>query len=78
MMKEGITRSKQQLVGGYSNVAKYTTYPYVVSTQMRELLMDTKVKKSEKRKEEKKGSIRFSLMNILLVLFPYRTQTVIL
>ena len=56
-----ITRLKQHLIGRYNNVTKCKSCPSVVSNQMRELLKDTKMKKSEKkRREERFNKILFN------------------
>ena len=61
IINRGITRLKQYIVDGYSNVAKCKSYPSVVFAQIRELLNDTKVKKSEKeRREEMFNKILFN------------------
>ena len=50
MMSRGITRLKEHLVGGYNNVSKCKSCPTLVCDQMRELLKDTKSKKSDRTK----------------------------
>ena len=53
-MSEGITRLKQQLIGRYSNVNKCKLCPTLVRDQMRELLKDTKSKKSDRTKRDER------------------------
>ena len=54
MMIGGITRLKQQFVGGCSNVANCKSYLSTISAQIRELLKDTKAKRSEKNKTKER------------------------
>ncbi len=54
MMSGGITRLKQHLVGGYSNVSRCKSCPTVVRDQMRELLKGTKSKKSDRTKRDER------------------------
>ena len=56
MIGGGITRLKQDLVGGYSNVSKCKSCLFAVRDQMRALLKDIKAKKSEKKIREERFS----------------------
>ena len=54
MMSGGITRLKQHLIDGYSNVSKCKSCPTLVCDQMRELLKGTKSKKSDRAKRDER------------------------
>ena len=51
MKSGGITKLKQHLVGGYSNIVKCKSCPFILSAQMRKLLKGTKAKKSDKKRK---------------------------
>jgi hypothetical protein len=54
MASGGISRLKQHLVGGYSNVAKCPVVPEIVREQMRELIKDGRGKRAERTIREER------------------------